>query len=467
MTDAAARGTGPVIPESVERYLSDQGIDFETVPRRGSETYPRVENVLLADELGMVQAFLADDHLLDLKAVSEVTGRNLRAAETFERDRLLRKMGLQSLPALDGLTDMETLVDNAVPKRGKVVVHSGATNQFLVLEASALVRNQNRVTRASWTSPVEPADIEPDNQFMDLDLDAIEMSVSRFTAKRIRQRLEETLEIPPLPATAQKIVRLRVDPNADIARLASIIEHDPSLAAQVISWASSSYYAAPGTIKSVQDAIVRVLGYDLVMNLALGLALGRAIDIPGDAPEGYTPYWQEAIYTAELVSELHSAMPREFRPSFGLAYLGGLLHNFGYLVLAHVFKPHFSTCCRLWEANPHLEPQLIERHVLGITRDQIAASLLASWQLPEEVCRAIRFSGHGDYQGLHADYANLVYLATRLLRRSGMVNGPMQSLEHGVFSHLQLQPQDARTAMQVIYNAREDLNALARGMQPD
>lgn len=54
-----------------------------------------------------------------------------------------------------------------------------------------------------------------------------------------------------------------------------MVETDPALAAQVVSWAASPYYASPGKIRSVEDAIVRVLGFDLVINLALGLALGK------------------------------------------------------------------------------------------------------------------------------------------------------------------------------------------------
>ena len=47
-------------------------------------------------------------------------------------------------------------------------------------------------------------------------------------------------------------------------------------------------------------------------------------------------------------------MPRAQRPEAGLTYLAGLLHNFGYLLLAHVFPPHFSLICRHLEVNPHL-----------------------------------------------------------------------------------------------------------------
>lgn len=55
-------------------------------------------------------------------------------------------------------------------------------------------------------------------------------------------------------------MRLRVDPEVTIDEITSVVETDPALAAQVMSWASSSYYAAPSKIRSVEDAIVRVLG---------------------------------------------------------------------------------------------------------------------------------------------------------------------------------------------------------------
>ena len=99
----------------------------------------------------------------------------------------------------------------------------------------------------------------------------------------------------------------------------------PALAAQVVSWAASPYYAAPGKIRSVEDAIVRVLGFDLVINLALGLALGKSLSLPKDHPQQATPYWQQSIYTAAVIEGLIRAMPRAERPEAGLTYLGGWL----------------------------------------------------------------------------------------------------------------------------------------------
>ena len=74
-----------------------------------------------------------------------------------------------------------------------------------------------------------------------------------------------------------------------------------------------------------------------MINLALGLALGKTLSLPKDHPQQATPYWQQAIYTAAVIEGLTRAMPRAQRPEAGLTYLAGLLHNFGYLLLAHVF----------------------------------------------------------------------------------------------------------------------------------
>ncbi len=54
-------------------------------------------------------------------------------------------------------------------------------------------------------------------------------------------------------------------------------------------WAASPYYAAPGKIPPREDAIVRVLGFDLVINLALGLALGKTLSLPSDQPSRKPP----------------------------------------------------------------------------------------------------------------------------------------------------------------------------------
>src|SRR5690606_11994948 len=84
------------------------------------------------------------------------------------------------------------------------------------------------------------------------DLDDVHAALKQFTPLRIRQRLNETLDLPPLPETARRIIELRVDPNADTRSLANTIELDAGMAAQVMSWARSPYYGTRSEIKSIE-----------------------------------------------------------------------------------------------------------------------------------------------------------------------------------------------------------------------
>ena len=296
------------------------------------------------------------------------------------------------------------------------------------------------------------------------DTDQISSAVANFTQLRIKQRLEETLEFPPLPETAQRIIKLRVDPNADIKDLADIVETDPALAAQVVSWAASPYYAAPGEIKSVHDAIVRVLGFDLVLNLSLGLALGKTLNMPKDQAKGFTPYWQQAVYAATAVEALVGVIPAKERPTMGMAYLSGLLHNFGYLILAEVFPPHFSNICRYQEANPFSSHCHIDRHLLGVTREQMGAWLMRLWNMPEEVCTALRFQNEGGFDGDDSAYSNLLFIAMRLLRQQGIGDAPLTPIADSVFERLHLDRDKATAAIETMMESSKELNLMASNM---
>src|SRR3546814_14718420 len=110
------------------------------------------------------------------------------------------------------------------------------------------------------------------------------------------------------------------------------------------------------------------------------------------------------------------------------SYLSGLLHIFGYLLLAHVFPPHFSLICRHLEVNPHLCHSYVEQHLLGISREQIGSWLMRYWDMPDELATALRFQHDPPYDGEYAAYPNLVCLAVRLLRARGIGSGPDEEL---------------------------------------
>lgn len=239
-----------------------------------------------------------------------------------------------------------------------------------------------------------------------------------LTQRRLAQRIAQIQEIPPLPHTAEKIIKLRVDPKADINELTQIIENDPCLAAQVMSWASSPYYAPIDGIRSVHDAVVRVLGFDMVLNLSLGICLNHTVlrDRKSLFRRKGKTFGQFGVRCAQLTECLVSALPKAQRPICGLASLAGLVSELGELILMALFPPHYQQLVLLKQANPHINACDLERHCLGNTMNEISASLLDQWDLPKEVIIALQYQPvANEYEGKHAIYVHLLSLARALI----------------------------------------------------
>ncbi len=445
------------IPAAVDTLLRQHNIqyDIEALPPHTLLPADAARAAILHDGEHKVHVLYPAHSLLDINALRRMTGMELSALPKDAVEQLCVRRNFAQLPTIPGAMGVPTILDKKLLSGSTLALLSGEESNLLHVDVDQFKQSLQGVTLGDFS--VDLAAFKTSNLDGVDDVDQISQAVANFTQLRIKQRLEETLEIPPLPDTAARILKLRVDPNADVRHLTNLVETDPPLAAQVISWATSPYYGYTGKVKSVHDAIVRVLGFDVVLNLALGLALGKSLSLPKDSPRGFTNYWHQAVYCATAVEALAGCIPAKQRPEVGVAYLAGLLHNFGYLVMAEVFPPHFSSYCRYQEANRHVSYTVIERFLLGVTRDQMASWLMKLWGMPEEVCAAVRFQNESDYEGDDSAYANLIFIATRLLRRFNIGNAPLESIPAEMFERLHLDPERAVQAVQHVMDAGDEL----------
>ena len=456
------------ISSQIESCLTEQGIQFTFISgdavtplhqlRSADEvsTHSIVTMVVLEDCLGKVQLLMPANRFLDLTRLCEALGRNFQGLTYSDSAQLAEKHGVDKIPAVPLLNDLPTIVDASLLTSEKLYLESGISESYLELSQDEFLKLVDAAESGDYCVLATPIKQQEDAASQ------INKAVEQFTTLRIQQRLEQTLEMPPLPETAERIIQLRIDPDAGVGELADVVEKDPSLAAQVVSWASSPYYAAPGTIKSVQDAVVRVLGFDLVINLALGLSLGKTVEIPDDGPHGVTPYWHQAVYSAAMMEGLVKAMSPSERPSMGLAYLSGLLHNYGYLVLAHIFPPYFSLINRYIEANPHISPIYIEYYLLGVTRDQIGSALMECWNMPVEVVSALRWQHEPDNKDEHKVYSQLLYVASQSMINHGLLQGFKQPIDTELLASLSLEAEDVNAVVERLIESQDDLMSMAR-----
>ena len=451
--DPPPRPTGKA--RSVTAYLHKQAIDYQLV----SATQVPAEQIavvsLLTDEQHSFAAFLPGNRILDLRLLDSQLDANLG---WDEQGTLKAKTGLalDKLPAIPALLGRQCVVDSELLNLTELYIESGQQDLLLRLQQAdfATLLQSARTLLFSQAIPATNPNLLPSS----LEHDSGQDGVYSLTAVRIKQILHDTTEIPPLPNTAQKVLKLRNNPHASIDELTSIIETDPAMAAQVMSWASSPYYAAPGKVRSIEEAIVRVLGFDLVINLALALALGKSLQLPQNAAHSSRDYWRSAIYTATLIEGMARLMPRKQQPEIGLAYLAGLLHSFGYILLAHLFPSYFNLTNQYLAANQHLRTCQVEFFLLGITREQMGAWLMQHWQMPNELTTAIREQHNPDYQGEHATYARLACLANQLLASQDQ---RQHHIAPQIYQQLGISHEQARQALDNVLAAEKALRKLA------
>ncbi|SEI94562.1 HD-like signal output (HDOD) domain, no enzymatic activity [Azotobacter beijerinckii] len=453
----AAELLKPQLPPIIRDLLTSLGAPVRIVHERPGSGPPRVQAALLEDAAGSLLVLFPGDQLLDLHRLKTVAGRDLVPAEARRR-QLLDGARLSALPGLPALIDAPCLYDERLLQEPSLLLDSGQPHVLLEIDREVYRSLLADAHGARFGMPL----VRLRHNLQRHAAEPME-AVQGFTARRIRQRLERRVEIPPRQNTVRRIHQLygnlRGCSDDDVTDL---IETDPALAAQVVSWAGLSgtaHHPAPERVLSVEDAIVRVLGSEVVLNLSLGLSEGKPPE-PPDARDDMTSYWEAALYTATLMDGLCRAMPRGTRPEPGLAYLAGLLHNFGYLTLAHIFPPYFKLLSQHLQINPHIPHALVEHHLLGVTREQIGAWLMEHWQMPEELTVALNGQHDADYRGRHAVYANLVYLAVNLLRNRGIGDTPQEEIPPRLLDDLGLTRARAEEALDRVLAAETALRVL-------
>jgi HD-like signal output (HDOD) protein len=229
-------------------------------------------------------------------------------------------------------------------------------------------------------------------------------------------------------------------------------------------YARSPFYAYRGSIKNIADAISRVLGFTMALNLALGIATSKTFRYTSGGALGLRNVWRHMVFNATLAHALAQAMPPKRRPNPGTVYLAGLLHNFGYLLLGHLFESEFDILARTVAGHPEIPVVVIEEQLLGINHGEIGAWLMQAWNMPAEIITTARHHHNINYQGDFARYARLVLLANQLLKQYGIGDAQNPVLPEALLDDLGLDGATALSVAQRVMHNHGELDALALQM---
>ncbi|MCH8497078.1 MAG: HDOD domain-containing protein [Marinobacter sp.] len=450
----------------LEQYLRQKGISYEPVSHPRAPTLeqavalaelPLAETVqctLLIDTKGTVMLLHLLSSTPDLARVQQLTGRRLQPLVMAQADRLFDDCDPGCYPPVGNAYDISVIMDEAVEQLPSVVICSGAAGFLLRLDgrqfrlAQAGCRKGKIV--ATQASPFSAA------------------GTPGLSLDEVAARLEKLYKLPPMPALALKVLKLTSDPEASAHDLGALIELDPSLAAQIMRYARSALFQYQGQVNTVQEAVTRVLGFDRVAHVAMGIAAVKAFTVPRKGMLGMDTFWRHSLYCAFTSQEI----ARQTGHDSGLAYLCGLLHNFGLLLVGHLFPEEFAELNRLREASPEVSLATLERQVFGSGQDDLLAVghgviggiLHRLWQLPEPVVRAAGLHQAAGQQSENADYVSIVRLANALLKQRGIGDEFDDESPAPWLAELALDDNKLELIQQALERAAVDLDQLAQAM---
>jgi HD-like signal output (HDOD) protein len=233
---------------------------------------------------------------------------------------------------------------------------------------------------------------------------ALRLQIDDEAVRRVIGKLDR---LPPAPKVYTALTAAIADPKVDGRAIAAILRRDMGLCAKLLQLVNSSFFRVSRTITSIEQA-VGFLGIDTVRNLVMVAEVFDGSRSPADTAL-IESLQQRGIATGDLARRIASGEQAED------AYVAGLLHDVGELVLATSDRAAYAAVTAEAKAR-NLPRVVVESERDGVTHAEVGAYLLGLWGLPHVVVEAVA-NHHAPWRAPHDTFGALdaVFVADYLL----------------------------------------------------
>lgn len=205
--------------------------------------------------------------------------------------------------------------------------------------------------------------------------------------QRIKRITERIIGLPTLPTVVSKMIQLVDNPKTSAASLARLISTDQSLTARLLKLANSAYYGFSREISTVNMAIV-VMGFNAVKDMGLSLSVFDIFGgIPGTKIFDVAGFWEHSVGCG-VASKIMA--DKYYQSKAGEAFVAGLLHDIGKIVLAQYLQKEFLEIMhKVVDDNEQYDDA--EMEVVGVNHGEIGGWLAEKWRLPHIISESIRY----------------------------------------------------------------------------
>ncbi len=190
-----------------------------------------------------------------------------------------------------------------------------------------------------------------------------------------------SLDVPPLPIVALKIIQELDNSNSAAWQLEQIITMDQSVTARLLKIANSAYYSKGGEIDSICNAILRI-GYDTVRSVVMMASLSS---LRKPNCEVDRRLWEHSLAVAVSATIIARNLGFEQSSAF---LIPALLHDIGKVILNINTVEIYSKAMNLMDKDhkPSIEA---ERMFFNYDHTEVGAYAATEWRLPDNLVTII------------------------------------------------------------------------------
>ncbi len=216
--------------------------------------------------------------------------------------------------------------------------------------------------------------------------DYIDASKGRDFEAGFEAFLTSITGLPAIPTILWEIQAALHNPRSGAHEIALVIEQDASLTANILRLANSAYFSMGGRYISVTEAVTRI-GLREIENL---VSATFVIELFGEMGESFDQYdfCIHSLQVAEAANFLTEQNPEGSPFLSSEAYIAGLLHDVGKLILREYFADDFKRVSA-YKTRHGCGDVEAERNTLGVDHGEIGARLLELWNLDEKLVEAV------------------------------------------------------------------------------
>jgi HD-like signal output (HDOD) protein/anti-anti-sigma regulatory factor/DNA-binding response OmpR family regulator len=305
------------------------------------------------------------------------------------------------------LDDIEDLKKGASIK----IKRYRTTSENPPVSAPATRKSQHPTTQAQKPSPVTTTSATPTENNLTVaadELEAVEHLMDPVTSpqERVEIIIGRVKEMLAFPFTIVKILEITQNDQTGATDLAKAIEADPVIVSSLLSISNTVYYARQGKrINDVQEAIVR-LGFVETKNIALSLSV-MSMFASGAKSEGFNrfEFWYHSLACGILAEQFAR---KAHYPSPEKAFICGLLHDFGIILLDEFFNGFFTS---VYEQVAKNKSSFIfeEKRLWGMSHNSAVTQLFKGWNLPSDITATMgQLDQFGSMQSMNPENKDLL-----------------------------------------------------------